>query len=93
MHQKHFLKPAAALAAACVLASSSLSLTAFAGQQLGQTDFENGVGLPWHVCESAPGEMDFSIEDGVYQVTIVNPGGASNGGISMSSSRNSPPLT
>ncbi len=80
MHQKHFLKPAAALAAACVLASSSLSLTAFAGQQLGQTDFENGVGLPWHVCESAPGEMDFSIEDGVYQVTIVNPGGASNGG-------------
>ncbi len=51
-----------------------------AGQQIGQTDFENGVGLPWHVCESAPGEMDFDISDGVYKITIVNPGGASRGG-------------
>ncbi|MBQ8435520.1 MAG: carbohydrate binding domain-containing protein, partial [Oscillospiraceae bacterium] len=52
----------------------------FAGQQVGQTDFEDGVGLPWHVCESIPGEMDFEISDGVYKITIVNPGGASNGG-------------
>ncbi|MCM1227989.1 MAG: glycoside hydrolase family 9 protein [Clostridium sp.] len=51
-----------------------------AGQQLGQTDFENGVGLPWHVCESAPGEMEFDISNGVYTITIVNPGGASKGG-------------
>ncbi len=81
MYQKSFRKCAAAvLSAACVLMSSQLSLTAFAGQQLGQTDFENGVGQPWHVCESAPGEMDFSVDNGVYQITIVNPGGASNGG-------------
>ena len=51
-----------------------------AGQQLGQTDFENGVGLPWHVCESMTGKMEFEISDGVYKITIVNPGGASKGG-------------
>lgn len=56
------------------------NMTAYAGQQLGQTDFSDGVGLPWHVCESAPGEMDFEIKDGKYAITIVNPGGASNGG-------------
>lgn len=55
-------------------------LVADAGQQLGQTDFDEGVGLPWHVCESAPGEMDFEIDNGVYKITIVNPGGASAGG-------------
>lgn len=44
-----------------------------AGQQLGQTDFEDGVGLPWHVCESQPGEMEFEISNGVYNITIVNP--------------------
>ncbi|SEL03885.1 Carbohydrate binding domain-containing protein [Ruminococcus sp. YRD2003] len=54
--------------------------SAFAGQQLGQTDFDEGVGLPWHICESAPGEMDFEIDNGVYKITIVNPGGASQGG-------------
>ncbi len=55
-------------------------LTADAGQQLGQTDFDEGVGLPWHICESAPGEMDFEIDNGVYKITIINPGGASQGG-------------
>lgn len=56
------------------------SLNAGAGQQLGQTNFDEGVGLPWHVCESAPGEMDFEIDNGSYKITIVNPGGASAGG-------------
>ena len=56
------------------------NFTVNAGQQLGQTDFENGVGLPWHICESGPGKMDFEIDKGVYTVTIVNPGGASAGG-------------
>lgn len=54
--------------------------TVYAGQQLGQTDFDDGVGLPWHICESETGKMDFAIKDGCYQITIVNPGGASNGG-------------
>ncbi len=51
-----------------------------AGEQLGETDFDDGKGLPWHIVESATGKMDFEIEDGVYRITIVNPGGASNGG-------------
>lgn len=67
-----------AAAAALIIAGSPI--TAFAGQQLGQTDFEDGAGLPWHICESGPGEMEFEIEDGVYRITIVNPGGASRGG-------------
>ncbi|MCR5816362.1 MAG: glycoside hydrolase family 9 protein [Ruminococcus sp.] len=52
----------------------------YAGQMLGQTDFEDGVGLPWHVCESMTGKMEFEIDNGVYKITIVNPGGPSNGG-------------
>ncbi|MBR2283345.1 MAG: glycoside hydrolase family 9 protein [Ruminococcus sp.] len=68
------------MAAAVSPALLSIPLTANAGQQLGQTDFDEGVGLPWHICESAPGEMDFSIDGGTYNITIVNPGGASRGG-------------
>ncbi|MCR5148568.1 MAG: glycoside hydrolase family 9 protein [Eubacterium sp.] len=51
-----------------------------AGEQLGETDFESGKGLPWHIVESNTGEMDFEIKDGKYVITIINPGGASNGG-------------
>ena len=51
-----------------------------AGEQLGETDFDDGKGLPWHIVESATGVMDFAIEDGVYRIDIINPGGASNGG-------------
>lgn len=85
--KKYRIKKAAAVIAAAATAllpfiSNGIIpvMTAEAGQQLGQTDFENGVGLPWHVCESAPGEMEFEISDGVYKITIVNPGGASRGG-------------
>jgi len=52
----------------------------FAGEQLGATDFDDGRGLPWHIMESETGKMEFEIADGVYRITIVNPGGASNGG-------------
>ncbi|MBR1863187.1 MAG: glycoside hydrolase family 9 protein [Ruminococcus sp.] len=73
-----------ALSAGCaaVIAAGTVVpvIDVFAGEQLGQTDFENGVGLPWHICESGPGEMDFEISDGVYKITILNPGGASRGG-------------
>ncbi|MGN0620964.1 MAG: glycoside hydrolase family 9 protein [Porcipelethomonas sp.] len=84
---KKKLKKAAALLTISAVTALNVVGTAItpatyvsAGQQLGQTDFENGVGLPWHVCESQPGEMEFDISDGVYKITIVNPGGASNGG-------------
>ena len=74
---------AAVMIAAAAVAPAAVCLapiSADAGQQLGQTDFDKGVGLPWHIVESAPGEMDFEIDNGVYTVTIVNPGGASQGG-------------
>lgn len=35
-----------------------------------QNDFNEGVGLPWHISESAEENSDFSIENGVYSVTI-----------------------
>ncbi|MGN0612624.1 MAG: glycoside hydrolase family 9 protein [Porcipelethomonas sp.] len=76
-------KAAALLSTAAVMAFNAAVMPesiVSAGQLLGQTDFEEGVGLPWHVCESAPGEMEFDISDGVYKITIVNPGGASRGG-------------
>ncbi len=78
---KGILKRVLSAAAAAVLTmNSTAALGVFAGQQLGQTDFDDGVGLPWHICESTTGEMDFDIADGKYKITIVNPGGASNGG-------------
>ncbi len=78
-----FIKKAAAalLSAAMLLTpASSWLMTAHAGEQLGQNDFDDGVGLPWHLCESEPAEMDFEIDGGVYRITIINPGGASRGG-------------
>ena len=57
-----------------------IPLKADAGQQLGQTNFDEGVGLPWHIVESAPAEMEFELTDGKYKVKIVKPGGASAGG-------------
>lgn len=74
---------AAALIAAVSFVPADLSfapLSANAGQQLGQTDFDEGAGLPWHIVESAPAQMDFELTDGVYKVRIIEPGGASQGG-------------
>ena len=77
---KRIIGFALALALSSANAAFLPTMTAQAGQMLGQTDFENGVGLPWHVCESMTGKMEFEIDNGVYKITIVNPGGASNGG-------------
>ena len=52
----------------------------YEGEQLGQTNFDDGIGLPWHIVESGPSDMDFAIDNGVYSITINNPGGASRGG-------------
>ena len=68
------------ICAAVIAVCQTAPMTASAGEQLGQTDFEDGVGLPWHICESGPGKMDFEIDNGVYKITIVEPGGASKGG-------------
>ena len=71
---------------ACVLVNAtaamlpSMSMVAFAGQELGQMDFNSGVGLPWHICESGPGKMKFDIDGGTYNIEIVNTGGAAESG-------------
>ena len=66
------------VAVSVLILASPLKVSA--GEQLGENNFDSGKGLPWHICESATGRMDFEIEDGVYRITIVNPGGLSNGG-------------
>ena len=68
------------ISASGLIVSDNLPVRVSAGEQLGQLDFDEGIGLPWHICESAAGEMDFEIDDGVYRITIINPGGASRGG-------------
>ena len=76
---KKSIKRILQLAAVCAIAAQS-ALPAFAGEQLGQVDFQDGVGLPWHICESTTGKMDFTIDGGTYNITVINPGGRSNGG-------------
>ena len=49
-------------------------------QELGESDFNSGKGLPWHVCENGTGKLDFDISNGTYNIKIVNPGGTKNGG-------------
>ena len=75
---KQIKKRTASALAAVIIGAVSLTPSAVvmmpvanAGQQLGQTDFDDGVGLPWHIVESAPGEMDFEIDNGVYKTTIT----------------------
>lgn len=58
----------------------NFSLTAFAGEELGNNTFDGGKGLPWHICESGPGKLKFDIDNGTYNVTIVEKGGAAMGG-------------
>ena len=77
--KKLYQKLVSGISAVVMLAQCAM-LPAFAGEQLGQGDFQNGVGLPWHICESMTGKMDFEIDNGSYNITIVNPGGVSNGG-------------
>ncbi|MCR5600335.1 MAG: glycoside hydrolase family 9 protein [Ruminococcus sp.] len=71
------------LAAVSVAAASTLALVsaeANAVSCLGQSTFDDGIGLPWHTCSALPAEQKFDISDGTYNVTIVNPGGKERGG-------------
>ncbi len=70
----------AVVSTASALMAGMSSLTAYAGQELGHGDFNDGAGLPWHICESATGTMKFEITDGCYNILITNPGGLSNDG-------------
>ncbi|MDE6775444.1 MAG: glycoside hydrolase family 9 protein [Ruminococcus sp.] len=76
MHKKISKAFAGSLMSAAMLASAVTGvlapMSAFAGEQLGQNDFEEGAGLPWHTCESQPAKQTFDISGGTYNVTIVN---------------------
>ena len=76
-----FKKTMAKISAICLMASMMVTpMSASAGQMLGQLNFDDGVGLPWHICESATAKMDFDIEGGTYNITIIKPGGKASGG-------------
>lgn len=49
-------------------------------QVLGATDFDNGAGLPWHICESGTAKLDFDISGGSYNITIIKAGGQAQDG-------------
>ncbi len=69
------------LMAASASATSIATLTASAAAGiLGEGTFEEGAGLPWHVCENGTGTMAFTIDDGIYSIAIKTPGGEANGG-------------
>lgn len=53
---------------------AAFQLPAFAGELLGATNFDDGVGLPWHTCETLPAKTTFDITGGKYVITIENPG-------------------
>jgi endoglucanase len=47
-----------------------LPFSSNADNLLDQSDFENGVGLPWHISESAEENSDFKVENGKYIVIL-----------------------
>ena len=72
---------AAMLASASVAILPGMSLAASAkGEMLGQTDFNDGIGLPWHTCVTPPASLDFNIKGGTYNITIKEKGGEAAGG-------------
>lgn len=84
MHKKMAKAVAGGLVAASMLASSAAAMIpmgAFAKDYcVGQTDFDAGVGLPWHTCVTNPANQTFDMDGGTYNCKIVNPGGEKRGG-------------
>ena len=81
--KKRARKIALSLLLATTVSATSLpftALNAYAGIAVGQVDFDEGIGLPWHTCQTNPASQSFEISGGTYNVTINNPGGASRGG-------------
>ncbi len=78
MHNKIAKAITGSLTAAAMLATSAVAfipMNASAGQILGQVDFDEGVGLPWHTCETNPARQTFDIDGGTYNVHIENSDG------------------
>ena len=84
MHKKMVKAVAGSFVAATMLATSAAAMIpmgAFAKDYcVGQTNFDDGVGLPWHTCVTNPAQQSFNISGGTYNVTIDNPGGEKRGG-------------
>lgn len=83
MHRKIVKAITGSLTAAAVVATSAaayIPMSVAAGSCVGQSDFNNGVGLPWHTCVTNPASQDFEITNGAYTVTLKNIGGSANGG-------------
>jgi len=74
--QNPMKKIASGLLASVVSLSTAAAMAPFSafadGQMLGATDFDDGVGLPWHTCETNPAKQSFDISGGTYNVTIEN---------------------
>ena len=83
MHKKMTKAVTGSIMAAAMLASTAavVPASAFAEDMcIGQSNFDDGVGLPWHICVTNPAEQAFDIKGGTYNCTIKNPGGAAAGG-------------
>ncbi|MCD8188215.1 MAG: glycoside hydrolase family 9 protein [Ruminococcus sp.] len=82
-HKKFAKAITGSLIAATMLTTSAtafIPMSASAGDMLGQHTFDEGVGLPWHVCQTSPANQYFELTDGQYVITIDDPGGAAEGG-------------
>jgi endoglucanase len=83
MHKKMAKAITGSLMAATMLATTTaafIPMSADAGNCLGQNDFNEGVGLPWHTCVTNPAKQTMQITNGEYKVTLDNIGGSANGG-------------
>ncbi|MBE6861859.1 MAG: glycoside hydrolase family 9 [Ruminococcus sp.] len=84
MHKRMVKTITGSLMAATMAASTAsmfvAPMSASAGNCLGQNDFNDGVGLPWHTCETQPADVSFELTGDAYKVEIVNVGGQAAGG-------------
>lgn len=77
MHKRIKSAIAASVMAVSMIAptvANFATMSASAGQVLGETDFEYKA-LPWHTCETSPAKQNFAIEDGTFHITVVVPKG------------------
>ena len=74
--QNPMKKIASGLLASVVSLSTAAAMAPFSafadGEMLGATNFDDGVGLPWHTCETNPAKQSFDISGGTYNVEIIN---------------------
>lgn len=74
----------AVLSGAMLLSCAAMPVTTVSAESSGETpintNFDNGVGLPWHTVTTAPALLKFDITGGTYNIEIINNGGEDVGG-------------